>query len=752
MRKLPFIILTFAFLLVQCSGNKAVNLVKNNRSDYKIVISENADAKTIRAAEIFREYIQKSSGVALPVVADTCIGTSKEILIGGSKRLREFPELLKIKPLPEDGYRIKTFGARMVILGGGKNGLIYGVTGFLRDYLGCRKFSPVEEFVPQKENISIPAIDKFDSPKVNFRCVNGVFNRDPSYREWHRIDQVSDIFAQGYYVHTFERLIPWEEYFAEHPEYFAEVGGRRTNQQLCMTHPEVVRIIIEKLRSEMKKQPEKQVWSVSQNDNAIYCTCPECQKIIDREGSPAGPVFDLVNKVAEAFPDKIISTLAYRFSRHAPRYLKPRENVQVMLCTIECERSRPIADNPEPESQSFQQDMMDWNAISDRIYLWDYTVNFHHHVSPFPNLHVLQPNIQFFLKNDAYEMFQQTNTAIGHEFSELKSAMIAALLWDPFANIDSVRQDFLDHFYGDAAGKISQYIDDLEKTTLASGQVLDIYGHPVSLSEKLLSPDNARRFMQILDTAETIVEDQPVYLNRVRVARLPLQYALMEIGKNDMFGERGWYKKEEGKYILRQDMKARFDRFIEVCEQNNIQSLDERGLTPEKYLQATEHFIDVQIEGNLAFEKPVTAHPHPAQKYSGGDLMKLTNGVQGANDYKAHWLGWEAEDFDLLLDLGKITSGRTIKTNSLYDQNSWILHPKQVECLISKEGRNFATLGNIEVSGDQRDEERIRSYIFQSGENFRYVKIRIRGTKALPDWHPSAGGKSWVFIDEITVQ
>jgi hypothetical protein len=69
---------------------------------------------------------------------------------------------------------------------------------------------------------------------------------------------------------------------------------------------------------------------------------PECMKIIEEEGSPSGPIIRFVNKIAEHFPDKTISTLAYTYSRHAPRKTRPASNVQIMLSTIELNRNVPL--------------------------------------------------------------------------------------------------------------------------------------------------------------------------------------------------------------------------------------------------------------------------------------------------------------------------------------------------------------------------------------------------------------------------
>ena len=119
---------------------------------------------------------------------------------------------------------------------------------------------------------------------------------------------------QGYYVHTFNRLVPWQEYFATHPEYYAELNGKRIIDQLCLSNPEVLKLTIAKLKEAILAEPEKKYWSVSQNDNFSYCQCENCKKIIAEEKSPAGPVIRFVNEVAKHFPDKIISTLAYQYS------------------------------------------------------------------------------------------------------------------------------------------------------------------------------------------------------------------------------------------------------------------------------------------------------------------------------------------------------------------------------------------------------------------------------------------------------
>ena len=157
-----------------------------------------------------------------------------------------------------------------------------------------------------------------------------------------------------------------------------------------------------------------------------------------------GSILELVNRVAAEFPDKTISTLAYQYSRPAPAHLKPADNVNIVLCTIELNRSRPIA--TDAGAASFRKDMEDWARITDNILIWDYVIQFSNLVSPFPNLRVLQPNLRYFVDNHAVAMFQQGNREVGGEFSELRAYVIAKLLWNPDADAEALVDDFISEF------------------------------------------------------------------------------------------------------------------------------------------------------------------------------------------------------------------------------------------------------------------------------------------------------------------
>jgi hypothetical protein len=715
-------------------------LVDHGVAKASIVLDNRPLPADLRAAEILQKTVLKMSGALLQIRRKTQKLEKAGFFIQSGANLSG----------PEDSFSVKVSNEGVKVTGIRK-GSIYAVVDLLEKNFGCRYYSPQVQVFPKKNTLALPVGEATDRPINTFRAINGDFVADPDWIDWLRLTTTDEMFGKGYYVHTFHKLVPPETFFDVQPELFALVHGRRVRDQLCPSNPKNVEIAVETLRREMLAQPDKKVWSVSQNDNETFCQCPDCMKVMAEEGSPSGPILRFVNAVAKHFPDKTISTLAYLYSRSAPKVTKPDPNVQIMLCTIELSRSLPIS--KDPTSAKFRDDIVNWGRICHNIYLWDYTVNFSHQVAPFPNLSVLAPNLQFFVENNARQQFQQTNTSVGHEFSELKSYLISRLLWNPHANVRAIEDDFLNGFYGPAAPFLRSYIDDLELELAQSKTRLDIYEPPTAHQTDYLSAKNVAQYEELLDHAEAVVAGQPELLQRVKVARLPLDYAIIGIGSDQMFGPRGFFDTTGGKPSLRKKMEQVLEDFNQTCKLNHVRSVNESNLKPSDFYAVQKQMLDLQIEGNHAFQKSVTAAPMPSPKYGHGDLTLLTNGVRGANDFRSQWLGWEGEDCDLILDLGGPIKATEATVDSIFVPNSWILHPASVSCSVSTEGVSYVDVGTVPCDPNERNQPLVKAFKFHlPATAIRYVKLHVQGTHELPAWHSAVGSKSWFFLDEITVK
>ncbi|NLC58856.1 MAG: DUF4838 domain-containing protein [Armatimonadetes bacterium] len=522
------------------SSDRTLTLVSRGKSSYRIVVPETATESEQRAASELQHFIREVTGAELPIVSDRERLAPRTILLGRNRHTARLRRPIDFARLGQEGFTIRTVGNHLVIAGGPANGTLYGVYTFLEEHLGCRWLSSDVSVIPQRRDLRLAPLDDTQVPALPVREVYYQDAMDPAFAARQKLNgngsEVRDgrLIREyhprwGLWCHTFFNHVPPDRYFATHPEYFSLVDGKRVaDGQLCLTNPDVFRLTVEDLKQRMAAAPEAHYWSVSQNDWARYCQCPECKAIDDREGTPMGSVLTFVNRIAAEFPDKTLSTLAYQYTRRPPKTLRPAKNVLIMLCSIECNRSRPI--QSDPDSAAFRDDVESWARVCDNVFVWDYVVQFSNLVSPFPNLRVLQPNVRFFVDNHAKGMFAQGNRERGGEFAELRAYLLAKLLWNPDCDLNRVMNDFLEGYYGPAAPKIREYIDRMHDALEQSGKTLMIFGGPADHRDGYLSEERMAIYETLFDEAERLVQGNADQLLRVQAARLPLMYARLQLG------------------------------------------------------------------------------------------------------------------------------------------------------------------------------------------------------------------------------
>ncbi|MGK9368846.1 DUF4838 domain-containing protein [Melioribacter sp. Ez-97] len=757
MYNIVFIII-FISINVYAEASEKIYLTKDGKSDYKIILSRNATYWDSLAAFELKKYIAIISGAEIPVIHDDVPVETKEIIIGKNNHSLNIDD----SAIQYDGFIIKTKGEKLFLSGGKEKGTLNAVYSFLEKYLNCRMYSATVKKIPVQKSIVIPQINVLENPAFEYRDISYYEASNDEYCRWHKLADSKEKKIWGLFVHTFQKLVPPEIYFETHPEYFALRGNIRVPEQLCLSNQEVLKIVIDELRKRIAENPEARFWSVSQNDNYSFCQCNECKKIDSINGSPSGSIINFVNKIAREFPEKIISTLAYQYSRKPPKNIKPEKNVNIMLCTIECYRTKPL--DVDTANASFINDLNDWTRLTDNIFLWDYVVQFSNLISPFPNLHVLQPNIQLFAKHKIKMMFQQgAGKRNSTEFSELRTYLISKLLWNPEINIDSVMNDFLDGYYGPAGKFIRKYIDLMQDALIKSGHNLWIYSNPVEQTKYFLTPELMKTYNEIFDEAENSVKDNEGFLRRVKIARLPLIYAELEQRKALAYFNKSLLiiKKENNKYEPNPVVINLLNQFEKLTSSLKDIYLNESGLTPEKYISSYKSILSKTMFNPLALNKSVYFITTPDwNKYPANGEKSLTDGIRGDEDHKFNWVGYEGKDMEVIVDLQKIITVRKISIDFLQNVFSWIFHPKKIEISHSEDGIHFITIKEI-YNTTHATKEELTSPIFAYIKNFnaefepiyaRYIKIKAISIKNCPRWHPGYPDKAWIFTDEIVIE
>lgn len=588
LRGLGFVML--GVLIVQCSAwsapwtewknalrpggtpGRELTLARDGKAEYGIVLSVQADSRERKAAEDLAKWLQEMSGAVFAILPDTAPPAGKEICIG--KTNRPLPERLSpaAASLGEEGYGIVVEGERLYLLGGKTRGPINAVYALLEEDLGCRWYAGDTATIPH-------------APLLQFRPVPRVFVpalmiRDPFYQAafdgtWslrNRTNAPSAAVPEEWgghvdyalFVHTFNTLLPPDQYFKDHPEYFMQgEDGKRTPRQLCTTNPDVVRIVTENTLKTLREKPQAEVICVSKNDGGGSCVCPNCKALDDAEGTNAASLLFLVNQVAAAVekeaPGVFVTTLAYLETVKPPKTVRPRPNVIIRLCTDNCMWSHPFT--PAEEIPAFHDALTGWSAIHDKVSIWDYCVNFSHYPAPMPNLPAIAANIRFFVANHAKGVMEQgAYQSPGAERDLLKSWVMAKLLWDPSLDLDALVQDFIWGYFGKAAPAIAEYNALLDQTAVEHAESLkspkDGIRYP--MDSEFLTKGFIEQANALYDRAEQAAENDLIR-QRVERDRLPILY--VQLCRGPEFVGAGY-----GAMIDRFEALSARERMIHIAE------------------------------------------------------------------------------------------------------------------------------------------------------------------------------------------
>lgn len=455
--------------------------------------------------------------------------------------------------LPSGAFHLSVQEGGIGLSASSPGGFVYGAYALL-EKLGCGFFAPDCERVPEGP-LHLPLGEVVETPAFFARELFWREAMEGAFAVKLRLNSARSSITEEMggkmmfynFTHTFYQLVP-DTWFDTHPEYFSMVEGKRLKDksQLCLTNPDVLRLVVEGVLQWKKDNPAYTIFSVSMNDWYNNCQCPACHALDEQEGSAAGSMIAFVNQVAEAvekkYPDVYIHTFAYLYCRKPPLHVKPRHNVIIRLCGIENCFAHPMdtcgcqisavdvqagvsADfhGNRQDINPFVEDLKGWAAICDNLYIWDYTTNYANYLQPFPNLKVLQANLQLFQKNGVKGVFAQGNFAHGQTsaLAQLKIYLLGKLLWNPDTPLDGLIHAFCHGYYGPAGDVMTQYA--LLWKEAAGQHHASIYDPPTA---PYLDDDTLSQANKLMEQAETLAAQQP-FNDRVQREKLSLRYVTL---------------------------------------------------------------------------------------------------------------------------------------------------------------------------------------------------------------------------------
>ena len=520
-------------------------IAKNGRGFYHITTNKLPHEAELYAASTLYQYLYKATGSILPFwsALERCPKRSSEILIGNGVR----GVSVDTSALTEDGFIIRTVGEDIVITGKTPRGTVYGVYRFLEMFIGFKCFTKDIETFDRVDELIVEDLDITENPAFEYRevyfraafdpdfCVKNGLNSNLAHIPKEKGGKLKFFNCH----HSFNELVPPEVYFDEHPEYFALVNGERMKErtQPCLTNEDVFQIARTTLRKWIRENPDCRVFSVAQNDWHNYCTCPACRALDSEYGTPAASVLTFVNRLAddirEDYPDVLLHTFAYQYTRKAPLNLPARDNVIVRLCNIECSWDTPMSEQaknrPQSEAAGFIENLAQWGKLCKHLYIWDYACNFKNYLMPFPNYHSLPENLRTYRESGVTGVLQQGNFSYGEAsgLTDLENYLAARLLWNPDRDADEIMNEFICGVYGEECFPyIRGYVDLL--LNALNGHRLPLYSHPdiPFITDELVARAD-ELFAQAFSAVKT--ERSRKYLEKEYLSVLFIKAARMEL-------------------------------------------------------------------------------------------------------------------------------------------------------------------------------------------------------------------------------
>ena len=681
--------LFLAFIFNGCS--QKIQLVNDGASAYRIYIADDAMPVEKHAARELQKTLFEMSGCKLPMTSAK-YPKEKTIYIGFGGAPTPFISDLNVAEFGDEEYIIRTKGDDLLIAGGQPRGTLYGVIGFLSDYLGCRWYTQEAVKIPHKKSIAISAIADRQKPAFEYR---EAWYREAYNADWavhNRLNPsmvpIPDSLGGSYkiypFVHTFYRLVPPEKYFKTHPEYFSMIKGKRQGHdaQLCLTNPDVVKIATQTVFRWIKEHPDANVFSIDQNDGYGWCECPVCSALDKAEGSHSATVLKFVNQIADAvakvYPKVKLQTLAYAYTEIPPRTIRPRANVTIRMCHYEyccahwmegCERHLP-----------FIERLNAWQKIAPRITIWDYFTDYNHYLLPFPNFESVKNHPRFYADHGCIGLFAQGSNVPdngGGEFSALRAWVFAQLMWNPYRDGQALIDEFVTNVYGNAASYISRYIELLHDKVKPDSVYFSIFSSPTEGG--YLTPELVNKAENLFSQAEKTAANEPALLKRVELAHLPILYTRLYFYSS---GGRAFLSKKEMPAVLSKFQRIisehRITRMAENAERGSIQNFIARVKSSNSFKK------DWWLIGPFANtdEKGLQIIYPPEQEF---DPAKT---YLGAQNKPVKWQQYKNE-----------LSG--------YVDFTKIFHPSELGVAYARGSINMAKAGNVKIGVGSNDGVRL---------------------------------------------
>jgi len=473
-----------------------LTIVKDGKAQAVLVVQKD-EPKAAAAAKAIQETIEKMSGASLDAIDDgqptdaaiqIHVGTTSAAAANKVAIPSGHDTTINEDAFEQEGYILKTVGNTIIVAGnndGPYRGTKYAAYALL-EKLGCRWYFPgaFGEVIPQQKTVTVPNLDVRSKPDFAVRMIwlSGWVptTRDERklYNEWcvkiGFSDRMYPVAGDGF----LGSLVPANEYYEKEPELFAmnKAGKRELRKHskamgyynrhvmLCMSNPRVfdiaTKVIDEHYAGKRKLDIATPIGiGISPPDGAPFCYCKPCLETSQNFNYPtyvhermqSEEIFGFANKLAKHYPDKWVATMAYSLREMAPQGIKLNPNISVTIAPISCCVLHDMKDPSCWRRQEYVHNLKQFRKQTPHIMIYDYNPGQLTGMwLPERDVANMAVNAKVYRDINIKGMAREGRKAFMQTW--ISYYMTGKLLWDADADVEALKKDFYNTFFGESAG------------------------------------------------------------------------------------------------------------------------------------------------------------------------------------------------------------------------------------------------------------------------------------------------------------
>lgn len=513
-------------------------LVKDGTTDYIVVVPSSQGEYMQTAQNEFVYLFALATGITLRVVYDTGLthkAENKYISLGQTSLLQSAGITYEKEKLGNDGVKIVTKDNTVFLFGANDYGTLYAVYDFMQMEFNYDTYArDCMDIDTGVKNLKLKDYQVTDIPDMPWRpynhgtyyCTYSDYDKK-NYAKRMRVVEPQREFMACFYdgdeskpgaraTTNTDTILPRVVYLSDtidgepNPKYndnnvlwFSDNGNQwcytahGNEVELERMTNQVTHNLVQSLKVYTKESsPEKNVLTVTMEDNHDVCTCASCNKMNKEYGTQSAAVCIFMNMVGEKVEawmnepeneeykrdDLVIIFFAYnefinapaKFNEKTEKYepidekVKLRDNIGVYYASIRSNYQQGLYSK---EMEAYRNNTKAWCSLTENMYHWTYSNNFRYEFYLYDSFNFFTSEAyQFIAAANAKSFYNQMKTYFSGPsllatqpttWDSLKLYLDSKLAWNSSLDSAELIDKYFKGVYGDVAPMMRSLFNDI---------------------------------------------------------------------------------------------------------------------------------------------------------------------------------------------------------------------------------------------------------------------------------------------------